>query len=113
MVAKSAPVVGANSVPVNHGTAPSLVTKRLGGKLKVNHKELKMLRRKRIIRKVVRKVEIDFWTEVEDQRLKDTYPDLTADELLKVFPNRTPSAVHSRAAVLGLHKTEEAISIKQ
>jgi hypothetical protein len=72
-----------------------------------------MLRRKRIIRKEVRKVEIDFWTEVEDQRLKDTYPDLTADELLKVFPNRTPSAVHSRAAVLGLHKTEAAISIKQ
>ncbi len=113
MASKSAPPVGANTIPVKPDAVPNFATKRLGGKLKVNHKELKMLRRKRIIRKEVRKVEIDFWTEVEDQRLKDTYPGLTADELLKVFPNRTPSAVHSRAAVLGLHKTEEAISIKQ
>jgi hypothetical protein len=113
MAAKSAPATGANNVPATQGVAVAPTPNRLGRKKKVNHKELKLLHRKRVIRKEVRKVDIDFWTEEEDQRLKDTYPNLTADELLKVFPNRTPSAVHSRAAVLGLHKTEEAISIKQ
>jgi hypothetical protein len=113
MVAKSVLATGTNNASVTAGAATITTPNRLGRKKKVNHKELKLLHRKRVIRKEVRKVDIDFWTEAEDQRLKDTYPNLTADELLKVFPNRTPSAVHSRANLLDLHKKEEIISIKQ
>lgn len=45
------------------------------------------------------------WTAIEDQCMREFYPDLTGKDMADVL-KRSESAVHGRAAMLGLHKSE-------
>jgi len=54
------------------------------------------LRRNKMMRKGYKepeKHEIDFWTKEDDDLLKRVYPCQTADEIQKLFPDRTPDAI--------------------
>ena len=44
------------------------------------------------------KHEFDFWTKEDDDLLKRVYPCQTAEEIQKLFPNRTPYAISARAS---------------
>ena len=59
------------------------------------------------------KHEFDFWTDEEDAVLKKAYPLQTADEIQKLFPNRTMFAISKRARHYNLKKTPEVQSMIQ
>ncbi|HWQ96003.1 MAG TPA: SANT/Myb-like DNA-binding domain-containing protein [Candidatus Methylomirabilis sp.] len=59
------------------------------------------------------KHEFDFWTEEEDATLIKAYPLQTADELAKLFPNRTMNAISKRARYHNLKKSPEVYSAIQ
>jgi hypothetical protein len=68
------------------------------------------LRRKLQLRKGYKepeKHEFDFWTDEEDAILKKAYPLQTAEEIQKLFPNRTMFAISKRARHYNLKKTPE------
>jgi hypothetical protein len=44
------------------------------------------------------KHEFDFWTKDDDELLKKVYPYQTAEEIQKLFPDRTPDAIAVRAS---------------
>jgi len=74
------------------------------------------LRRKLQLRKDYKepeKHEFDFWTDEEDAVLKKAYPLQTAEEIQKLFPNRTMFAIGKRARHHGLKKTPEVQSMIQ
>ncbi|MDO8727025.1 MAG: hypothetical protein Q7J35_13230 [Candidatus Methanoperedens sp.] len=71
------------------------------------------LRRKLQLRKGYKepeKHEFDFWTDEEDAILKRVYPLQTAEEIQKLFPNRTMFAISKRARHYNLKKTPEVYS---
>jgi len=71
------------------------------------------LRRKLQLRKDYKepeKHEFDFWTDEEDAVLKKAYPLQTAEEIQKLFPNRTMFAISKRARHHNLKKTPEVYS---
>lgn len=59
------------------------------------------------------KHDFDFWTEEEDATLKKAYPLQTADELQKLFPNRTMNAISKRARYHNLKKSPKVYSAIQ
>jgi hypothetical protein len=56
------------------------------------------------------KHEFDFWTDEEDAVLKKAYPLQNAEEIQKLFPNRTMFAISKRARHYNLKKTPEVYS---
>ncbi|MDO8727015.1 MAG: hypothetical protein Q7J35_13175 [Candidatus Methanoperedens sp.] len=66
------------------------------GKAVRKPKKIVHLRRNKFMRKRYKepeKHEFDFWTKEEDDLLKRVYPCQTAEEIQKLFPNRTPDAI--------------------
>lgn len=59
------------------------------------------------------KHEFDFWTDEEDSVLKKAYPLQNAEEIQKLFPNRTMFAISKRARHYNLKKTPEVQSMIQ
>lgn len=57
----------------------------------------------------VNKLRENAWTDEEIEKLKKMYPVATKKELLKTFPNRTWSAIVSKAHKLGLKKVERKL----
>jgi hypothetical protein len=57
------------------------------------------------------KHEFDFWTDEEDAVLKKAYPLQNAEEIQKLFPNRTMFAISKRARHYNLKKTPEVQSM--
>ena len=47
-----------------------------------------------------------FWTKREIEKLKELYPIVSKEELLKEFPNRTEKSIKAKAKKLGLKKRE-------
>ncbi|MCX9085623.1 MAG: SANT/Myb-like DNA-binding domain-containing protein [Candidatus Methanoperedens sp.] len=56
------------------------------------------------------KHEFDFWTDEEDAVLKKAYPLQNAEEIQKLFPNRTMFAISKRARHYNLKKSPEVYS---
>jgi hypothetical protein len=59
------------------------------------------------------KHEFDFWTDEEDAVLKKAYPLQNAEEIQKLFPNRTMFAISKRARHYNLKKSPEVQSMIQ
>ncbi len=60
------------------------------------------------------KHEFDFWTKEDDELLKKVYLCQTAEEIQKLFPDRTPDAISKRAiSVLHLKKDPETKAMIQ
>ncbi len=59
------------------------------------------------------KHEFDFWTDEEDAVLKKAYPLQNAEEIQKLFSNRTMFAISKRARHYNLRKTPEVQSMIQ
>jgi len=75
------------------------------GKAVRKPKKIVYLRRKKLMRKGYKepeKHEFDFWTKEDDELLKKVYPCQTAEEIQKLFPDRTPDAI-SKRAISDLH----------
>lgn len=45
------------------------------------------------------------WTPIQTELLKQEYADSTPDELLRLFPDKTKTAIKTKATILGLKKT--------
>lgn len=88
-----------NSTPSAATELP--VTRDRTGKAVRKPKKIIHLRRKKLMRKGYKepeKHECDFWTKEDDELLKKVYPYQTAEEIQKLFPNRTPDAIAVRAS---------------
>ncbi len=97
----------ANSPPIAVAELP--VPRDRTGKAVRKPKKIVHLRRKKLMRKGYKepeKHEFDFWTKEDDELLKKVYPHQTAEEIQKLFPDRTPDAIAVRAS-RGLHLKKE------
>ncbi|MFH0903766.1 MAG: hypothetical protein V1854_01075 [Methanobacteriota archaeon] len=104
-----------NSSPIAITGLP--VSRDRTGKAVRKPKKIVHLRRNKFMRKGYKepeKQEIDFWTKEDDKLLKRVNPCQTADEIQKLFPNRTPDAISARASRdLHLKKDPETKAIIQ
>lgn len=108
-------VKDANSPPIAVTGLP--VPRDRTGKAVRKPKKIVYLRRKKLMRKGYKepeKHEFDFWTKEDDELLKKVYPCQTAEEIQKLFPNRTPDAIAKRAiSDLHLKKDPETKAMVQ